>query len=302
MSIAERVQKLSEVQEKPISEHLTELANRLKIVVIALLVTCSVGFLPSDPRGFLDPINNYHPIISLMMLKIRHDFLPAGATLIASGLVDTIFVYMYLTLLIGVVLSSPIIAYELYMYIKPALYPHERKHLLAYTGSFIGLFLLGLIMAYFLIIPLTFKILVWFINSGGAVPFIGIRDFYNWVLTLLLASGIFYTLPVFIVMLVQYGIIPAQSLAGKKKLMIYFALFIILNVITPDPTPITATIILIPFIVIFEVAALAAKRIDEGRKKAGYPYGPPKVGVAVCKFCGGNVFSSFCTVCKKSQI
>jgi len=302
MSITERVQKLPEVQEKPISEHLMELANRLKIVVIALLVTCSVGFLPSDPRGFLDPINNYHPIISLMMLKIRHDFLPAGATLIASGLVDTIFVYMYLTLLIGVVLSSPIIAYELYMYIKPALYPHERKHLLAYTGSFIGLFVLGLIMAYFLIIPLTFKILVWFINSGGAVPFIGIRDFYNWVLTLLLASGIFYTLPVFIVMLVQYGIIPAQSLAGKKKLMIYFALFIILNIITPDPTPITATIILIPFIVIFEVAALAAKRIDEGRKKAGYPYGPLKVGVAVCKFCGGNVFSSFCTVCKRSQI
>jgi Sec-independent protein secretion pathway component TatC len=103
-------------------------------------------------------------------------------------------------------------------------------------------------------------------------------------------------------MLVQYGIIPAQSLVGKKKLMIYFALFIVLNIITPDPTPITATIILIPFIVIFEVAALAAKRIDEGHKKTGYPYEPPKVGGIVCKFCGGKVLSSFCTVCNKSQI
>jgi sec-independent protein translocase protein TatC len=206
--------------------------------------------------------------------------------------------------LIGVVLSSPIIAYELYAYIKPALYPHERKHLLAYTGSFIGLFILGLIMAYFLIIPLTFKILVWFINSGGAVPFIGIRDFYNWVLTLLLASGIFYTLPVFVVMLVQYGIIPVRSLAGKKKLMIYFALFIILIIITPDPTPITATIILIPFIVIFEVAVLAARIIDKDHTQTSEADGPPKIQYSgvVCKFCGGNVFSSFCAVCRKSQI
>ena len=286
-------------------EHLTELANRLKIVVIALLVTCSIGFLPTDPSGFLDPIHHYQPIISLMMLRIRHDFLPSGATLIAAGLVDTIFVYMYLTLLIGLVLSSPIIAYELYAYIRPALYPHERRYLLTFTASFVGLFLVGIVMAYFLIIPITFKILVWFIISGGALPFINIKDFYNWILTLMLASGIFYTIPVFVVLLVQFGIIPSEFLSGKKKLTIYFALFIILNIITPDPTPITATIILIPFIVIFEGAAFAARRIDKGRrKKMGEAYGLPKIrfGRVACKFCGGNVASSFCAVCGKSQV
>jgi sec-independent protein translocase protein TatC len=236
------------------------------------------------------------------MLKIRHDFLPSGATLIAAGLVDTIFVYMYLTLLIGLVLSSPIIAYELYAYIRPALYPHERKYLLTFTGSFVGLFVLGLLMAYFLIIPITFKILVWFITSGGAVPFIGIKDFYNWILTLLLASGIFYTVPVFIVLLVQFGIIPAEFLFGKRKIMLHVALLIVLIIITPDPTPITAIIIMIPFIVIFEGAALAAKRIETRRKK-DEKHEPSKLPVGVaCKFCGGNVISPFCTVCGKSQI
>ena len=295
----------SEGKAMSVWEHVTELANRVKVMVIALLVTCSIGFLPTDPRGFLDPINHYQPIVSLMMLKIRHDFLPSGATLIASGLVDTIFVYMYLTLLIGVVLASPIIAYEIYAYIRPALYVHERKYLLTFTGSFVGLFIVGVLMAYFLIIPITFKILIWFINSGGAVPFIGIRDFYYWILTLMLASGIFYTVPVFIVLLVQFGIIPAEYLCGKRKIMVYVTLLIILTIITPDPTPITATIIMIPFVAIFEGAALAARRIEKGRRgKMGETYGLPRIqlGVVRCKFCGGSVSSSFCAVCGKSQI
>lgn len=296
---------VSEQKAMTMWEHLAELTSRLKVIVIALLVTSSIGFLPVDPKGFLDPINHYQPIISLMMLKIKHDFLPSGATLIAAGLVDTIFVYMYLTLLIGVVLSSPIIAYELYAYIRPALYPHERKYILTFTASFVGLFVVGIVMAYFLIIPITFKILVWFIISGGALPFINIKDFYNWVLTLMLASGIFYTIPVFVVLLVQFGIIPAEFLSGKKKMTIYVALFIVLNIITPDPTPITATIIVIPFIVIFEGAALAARRIAEGRRsKMGETYGKYKIqlGGVACKFCGGSVSSSFCAVCGKSQV
>jgi len=286
-------------------EHLTELLNRLKVAILAFLVASSIGFLPANAQGWFDPIHYYQPIVSLMMVRMKHDFLPSGATLIASGLVDTVFVYMYITLLIGVILSFPIVAYEIYAYIKPALYPHERKYLLTYSGSFIGLFVLGLFMAYFLIIPITFKILVWFITSGGALPFIGIKDFYNWILTLLLASGIFYTLPVFIVLLAQFGIIPLEALSGKRKITIYIALFVFLNIITPDPTPITATIILLPFLVIFEIAARFARRIDRGRRRTmAQTYGPPKVqlGGIACKFCGGSVASSFCSVCGKSQI
>jgi sec-independent protein translocase protein TatC len=286
-------------------EHLTELLNRVKVVILAILLASCIGFLPANAKGWFDPLHYYQPLVSLVMLRMRHDFLPSGAQLIASGLVDTIFVYMYLTLLIGVVLSSPIIAYEIYAYIRPALYPHERKHLLAYSWSFIGLFVLGLVMAYFLIIPITFKILIWFITSGGALPLIGIKDFYNWIMILLLASGIFYTLPLFIVVLAQFGIIPVEFLSGKRKTTIYIALYVFLNIITPDPTPITATIIFLPFFVIFEVAARFAKRIDAGRRRMmAETYGPPKVqlGGIACKFCGGSVASSFCAQCGKSQV
>jgi sec-independent protein translocase protein TatC len=284
-------------------EHLSELKKRLKIMIIVLAVTCSIGFLPSDLQGYSDPFHQYKPLVSIMMQKMKHDFLPSGATLIASGLVDTLFVYMYLTLLIGVVLASPIIAYEIYAYVKPALYPNERKYIYWFIGSFVGLFTFGLVVAYFVIIPITFRILVWFITNGGAVPLIGIKDFYNWVFMLLLASGIFYTIPVFIVLLVQFGIISAKVLSGKTKFAIYIVLWLIIWTFAPDPTPITATIIMVPFSVIFEVAAFAARRIERNRPPT-YTYASPRtqLGAVACMFCGGNVSSSFCVACGKSQV
>jgi sec-independent protein translocase protein TatC len=287
-------------------EHLAELGSRLKIIIIALVITCSIGWLPADPAGFLDPVRQYRPIVSLILLQMRSTFLPKEATLIAGGLVDTIFVYMYLSILMGLVLSSPIIAYEIYEFIKPGLYPHERKHISAYMLSFIGLFTFGLAMAYFLIIPLTYKILIWFIMTGGAVPFINIKDFYNWSLTLLLISAIFYTVPLYVVILAQFGLLPTGWLSGRKKVAAYVILWLVLWVITPDPTPITGTIILAPFIAFFEVAIWAARRIDRGR--TGRPTEAPKVpkleaGYPKCKFCGGSISSSpFCATCGRSQV
>jgi Sec-independent protein secretion pathway component TatC len=156
-----------------------------------------------------------------------------------------------------------------------------------------------------LIIPITFEILVWFINSGGALPLIGIKDFYTWIIVLMLASGFFYTVPVFIVLLVQFGIIPSKLLSGKGKLAVYLGTWMIIWIFGPDPTPFTATVIMVPFAAIFEVAAIAARRVEKSRQeKVAGMYGPPNIqfGKVACKFCGGNVSSSFCSACGKSQI
>jgi len=290
--------------EKPMTmmDHISELASRLKVMIIVLAFTCSLGFMPTDLRGFYD-LHYYTPWASLLLQKLKAQFLPKGAVLIASGLVDTIFVYTYLSLLIGVILASPVIAYELYAYLKPALYPDERRYILWFTGSFVGLFVLGLAVAYFLIIPITFQIFVWFILSGGAEPLISIKDFYNWILTLLLLSGAFYTLPLFVVLLVQFGIIPAKVLAGKAKLAVYVGLWAFLFIFDQDPTPFTATVIMIPFIAIFEVAAFAARRIEKRRRPAFQMFAE-KPTYKKCRFCGELMESqnAFCSACHKSQV
>jgi sec-independent protein translocase protein TatC len=166
---------------------------------------------------------------------------------------------MYLSFLIGIMVSSPIIGYELAAFIGPALYPHEKKHIRTFIFAFIGTFAFGIAMAYFLILPLTFRVLIWFIKSGGAAPFINIQDFYSVIIGLMLACGLFYTAPVFVVLVAQAGILPTRFLAefnvGKRRTM-YLAILLIITIspIPPDPTPISSLVMLIPFIIIFEAA------------------------------------------------
>ena len=293
-------------QTLTIWQHISEFTNRLKIMIIVFAATSSIGFLPASMQD-LSNFRAYTPLVSLLMQKMKHDFLPSNATLIASGLVDTLFVYMYLTLLIGLVLSSPVIAYEIYAYIKPALYPNERKALLWFMLSFVGLFVLGLGMAYFLIIPVTFQILIWFIVSGGAAPFIGIKDFYNWILTLLAVSGVFYTIPVFVVLLVQFKVIATKLISGKTKIFIYLGLWLLVWTFGPDPTPVLATIMVLPFAAIFEVGLFAARRIERNRPtKSATDTSPSlrtRLSTVRCKFCSSTMTSgtSFCPACGKSQ-
>jgi len=248
-------------------DHLDELLSRLRIIFITVIASgLLIGFWPADPRGFLDPTGLYQPIISVIMLKMRSDLLPSGARLIAGGLMDTAYVYIMLSFLIGIVVSSPLIGYQIYAFVNPALYVYERKHISRFMFAFLALFAFGVTMAYYLILPVTLRIIVWFIMSGGAEPLINIQDFYNMIITLMIGSGLLYTMPVFIVLLVQAGILPANFMAGKRKMM-YIGFLVLTAVITPDPTIITDVIILLPFIIVFEVAVLAAKRVERNRAK-----------------------------------
>jgi sec-independent protein translocase protein TatC len=121
-------------------------------------------------------------------------------------------------------------------------------------------------MAYFLIIPVSFKILIYFTLQGGAVPLISIKDFYYWIFTLFAICGIFYTIPVLIVMLVHLGVLPIKLLKGKNKIIVYLTILMAFWIFGPDPTPITGAIMIAPFVVVFETATFIARRIDKTRQ------------------------------------
>jgi sec-independent protein translocase protein TatC len=109
------------------------------------------------------------------------------------------------------------------------------------------------------------RIILWFIKSGGAEPLINIKDFYAMVITLIIGSGLLYTIPVLLVLLVQVGILPADFIEGKRK-VVYVAILIVTAVITPDPTIVTDIIILVPFLILFESAVLVAKRVGKNKE------------------------------------
>ncbi|MEM3516781.1 MAG: twin-arginine translocase subunit TatC, partial [Candidatus Bathyarchaeia archaeon] len=173
--MSERSEPLEE-KKMTFMEHTVELFQRLKIIFIAVFGSgIFVGFFPLDATKFFAgffgfwPSNvEYTPLVSLIFERLKRDLLPKEASLMAGSFLDTAYVYLMISILIGVVLSSPIIAYELYKFFNPALYPHERKLAAKIILSFIGLFFMGGFLAYKAILPITFKILMWFIKSAGA--------------------------------------------------------------------------------------------------------------------------------------
>jgi sec-independent protein translocase protein TatC len=238
-------------------DHLDEFLSRMRIVFITVIVSgLFIGFFPANPKGLLDPSGTYEPIIAVIMHRITYDILPSEATLIAGGLMDTAYIYVALAFLIGIAVSSPLIAYQLFA---------EKKHISKFVAGFMVLFVFGIVMAYLAIMPLTMRIILWFIKSGGAEPLINIKDFYAMVITLTIGSGFLYTIPVFLVLLVQVGILPANFIEGKRKI-VYVAILVVTAVITPDPTIVTDIIILVPFIILFETAVLVAKRVGKNKE------------------------------------
>ena len=290
-------------------QHVDELTRRLKVVLVTLIITVSVGWLPSNLAGVTSNFGMYQPLISLVMLRLKADFLPKQATLIAGGMADTVFVMAYLSVLIGLLLASPVIFYEVVAFVKPALYDNEKRVLGRYIGSFFGLLVLGGVMAYFLIIPVSFKILIYFTLQGGASPFIFIKDFYSWIYTIFLICGIFYCVPLLLVLLVHVGILPVKYLRGRNKIFLYLGILLIFWIFGPDPTPITGSIMLAPFVVVFEFAAYFAGRIDSARKrrKDMQAYGLVKptfisISTTSCKFCKSPIKenTTFCPNCNRS--
>ena len=293
-------------------EHIDELVRRFKVVLVALIIGIGVGWIPTSLAGITNPAGQYQPMIAPLMIRLRDEFLPKQATLIAGGMADTVFAMAYLSVIVGVLLASPIIFYEVIAFVKPALYDHEKRVLGYYLGSFLGLVALGVAMAYFFVIPISFRILIYFTIQGGATPFIAIKDFYNWIYTIFVLCGVFYTIPIFVVMLVHIGVLPMKYLKGRNKLFAYLAILLIFWIFGPDPTPITGLIIMAPFVVVFEIATFFGRRIETGRKKRkeaedSGSYGAPKTGFIAfpknsCKFCNSLVpqGSTFCPKCQRA--
>ncbi len=290
-------------------DHIDELVRRFKVVLVAIIIATIVGWLPTSIAGLTNPIGGYQPLLSLVMLRIKAAFLPGQATLIAGGLGDTVYLMAYLSIIIGLLLASPVIFYEVVAFIKPALYENEKKVLGYYLGSLIGLLALGAAMAYFLIIPISFRILIYFTMQGGSVPFIFIKDFYSWIFTLFVLCGVFYTIPVFLVMLVHVGVLPVRFLKGKNKIIAYVAILMVFWIFGPDPTPVTGLIMLAPFVFVFETATFFARRIDSSRKrrKEAGTYGATPVAQTYftkssCRYCHSPIEKStvFCPGCNRS--
>jgi sec-independent protein translocase protein TatC len=284
-------------------EHLNELAVRLRVVLYSLFLTTAFFMVfPANASFLQNPLAFYDPLIALVLKQVVRDALPPSIQLIAGEFTAPLEIYLIASVLLGVAASTPVIAYEIYRYIDPALYPEERRAIYPFVTSFTILFLIGAVFGYKVLAPFMLWAMIPFFRLANAVPIIYVMDFYNLVLVTTLVSGFAFTLPVFFVLLVKFGILKTSYVTTRRR-YIYAALYIITAVITPDGGPIADLALFVPMAILLELSVLVGKRYQ---KHGGRTYRPPRAKPVYikCRFCGGllNNSSGFCPACGKAQV
>lgn len=283
-------------------EHLKELRYRVKISLISVaVITLALMTVPVDLNFLNNPFAFYKPLISVILEYIRAYTLPKEVELVGIRFLAPIELYLFSSLILGVTLSMPIIAYEAYKFIDPALYPHEKKLIYPFILAFSALFTVGALFGLFLIIPLILRASLLFHGIVGAVPLVYVTDFYSLVLYTMLLSGLAFTLPAVFVLLVRLGFIDTSIIEGKRPLF-YFAMFVLIAIITADGGPIVDFIILLPIIILMEIAIKIAKKYERERAIQKRSIFTKVVEKIKCPYCGQTISgdSLFCPKCNRA--
>ena len=159
----------------------------------------------------------------------------------------------------------PIISYEIYKFINPALYKHERNAILQLLISFVGLFAFVFIFGYLYIVHLSIRTIFIFSDMLNLPPIYAFSEFFSLVGFALLTCGLIFALPTFLVLLVKAGILETKSLTGNRKYL-YGFLVIIIALLDPDPGLVTESLVFLPLVVLTEISILIAKRIEKTHK------------------------------------
>ena len=264
---------------RPIQEHVVELLVRLRRALISIIIASLLAsVIPSSLVFGENPEGGYTPLVLGIYLYMRDHLLQStnkfankfGALLgtreieiklIAYGWLDAIEVMIYLSILLGVLVTSPYVGYQIYSYLKPALFPKEKKLLLSFSVGFAVLFLAGAIYAYYLVIPATFAILAW-INLGSGVELtFSVKQFFNFVLLGMVSSGLFFTFPLAIALAAKAGLVKSATLKQKWRI-VFFVIAAIAAILTPDPTPVSTLMLTIPFFLLYGLATLLASKLE----------------------------------------
>lgn len=259
---------MSHDQEQSIWDHLEEFATRLRRALTALaLATFVIMMAPSDPAQILKlNFSDYRPLISSILEFIQESLLPVGVDLIAFNWLDPFYIYFLVAFIIAFLATLPYLSWELYKFITPALYEHERKGIFTFVIVVVLLFGLGAAYAWFLLLPTTFSVLYNFVSQSRVLPIFAVKDFYNMVAFGLLGSGIFYTFPVIIWIIVKADLLEVESLKRNRK-QLFVGLLFVTAILSPDPTPFTMLLMSVPFYILYEITIQILQRTTPDPEK-----------------------------------
>lgn len=244
----------------PLLEHIVELRRRLLYSFAGFVVAFCVCYAFKEKiYGFLAA-----PLVKAAAANSEQ------AHLIYTSLPEAFFTYIKVSMFAALMISFPIIANQIWLFVAPGLYKKEKRALLPFLIATPVLFLTGASLAYYVVFPLAWKFFLSFQTAGSATQ-IGIEllpkvaEYLSLVMTLLFAFGLAFQLPVLLVLLEKVGIVSEQGLRDKRKYAIVIA-FAVAAVLTP-PDLISQISLGIPIMLLYEVSIIAIRLTKRRRAK-----------------------------------
>ena len=231
--------------------HIADLRKRLTISTITVVVM------------FFACFSFYEPILEWMMAPVKHA-LPVGTSMIAVEIQETFFTAMKVAFFAGFIISLPVIFWQLWLFLAPGLYDHEKKLVVPFVFFATLMFLLGASFAYYIVVPIGFDFLIAFGNSVVSVlPSIG--KYVGFFTKLMIGFGIAFELPVITFFLAKIGLVNDQMLKDFFRYAVVL-IFIISAILTP-PDVISQVLMAAPLLILYGVSIYIAKVFNPAQKE-----------------------------------
>jgi len=293
-------------------EHIDELRRRLRIVAISfLIILIALLLFPANPANALQNPGQYlslafleNTLIANFLQRMIHELLPAGWTLVAArGIGEPMEIYLVAALILSVAIDMPIIAYETYKFIDPALSKRERDLIYPFITSTTVLFVVGLLFGYFILAKFLIIALAPFFVSAQVSPQIDAAAFYYVIFLIIGATGVSFTSPVFVYTLIRLRVLSADFFS-KNRVIIWFLTWVVTGLfLTPDGGPLLDLVIFIPIVAMIEIAVALGRRSVRNREppKDQKQSQDQKRGIT-CPRCGHTMKTPmlFCEKCGRS--
>jgi len=254
-------------EEMPLAVHIEEMVSRLLVVLLAMAVVSAVVFV------FAERFINF----------LWYSFLPGSfeqcPTVVPAGAENEIacpFVYQPLALLfarlkvaslVGFVAALPVMVYESYLFMRPGLYPRERRYYLASVPTSLLLALVGNVFAYFLVLPVLFQYFTGYTSQAALISF-GLTETFNLIVMMLGFFALIFQIPLLIMLAIMMGVTSRQWLADMR-LYFWGGFATVAFVFSPDPTGMAPILVLATMILLFEGTLLLVRWTDRSSAPMG---------------------------------
>lgn len=239
--------------EMPFLDHLEELRWRIIYSLAALVVGVAIGFLVTFKLDLIAWLQG--PVLPYLR----------GNHLVYTHPGDTFSAILQMSVVVGVVIALPVIGYNLWAFLSPALYKHERRVVIPVLMAATGLFMAGVALAYFFILPLTLKFLFG-LETQSLTPMITVSEYFGFVTSMCLAFGAVFEVPIVIVGLSAFGIVSPQTLGKFRRYAVVIS-YGGAAIITPGDLLVTTVALAVPLYLLYEMSVVTSYIIHRRKAK-----------------------------------